>query len=320
MTILEETADILDAGAKLFLPQTANGVERRAPISNADFDRDVIIKSLGTERPAMWINEMTYTYVLESSHELTALAILLRAHHVAGAVEPIVRAVVERAGRVIWVLDGGSQEERDFSSAGRDFLDVRRRTIRACVELLVCLQHTRRAAKDLEPKKLGKLLEEQLRTDRSLVGEWFTIDQPPENQLDPNLGLDPEIAHWTIGGEKYPGYGQLAHLALNEKITRGRARGLYSALSGWSHPNFLASRIHNGPGDTYIHSIAHLKDLLEVALLSYANELLRITEYFDANRDLIGAELDGLFDRWYEVTAQVDRAPDAPDDDSTDRS
>lgn len=313
-------ADILDTAARLFLPRTVNGVERRAPISNADFDRDVIIKSLGTERPAMWINEMTYTYVLESSHELTALAILLRSGHVAGAIEPIVRAVVERAGRVIWVLDGGSQEERDASSDGRDYLDVRRRTVRSCVELLVCLQHTRRAAKDLDPKKLGKLLEEQLRTDRSLVGEWFKIDQPPVNPLDPGLGLDPEITHWTIGGETYPAYGQLAHLALNEKITRGRARGLYAALSGWSHPNFLASRIHNGPDGTYVHSIAHLKDLLEVALLSYANELLRITEYFDANRDLIGAELDGLFDRWYEVAAQVDQTSDAPDDDSTDRS
>jgi hypothetical protein len=34
----------------------------------------------------------------------------------------------------------------------------------------------------------------------------------------------------------------------------------------------------NGPDGTYIHSSPHLKDLLEAALLSYANALLRFTE------------------------------------------
>jgi len=41
----------------------------------------------------MWIHEMTYTYVLESAHELKSLTILLRAGHGAGAVEPTVRGV-----------------------------------------------------------------------------------------------------------------------------------------------------------------------------------------------------------------------------------
>jgi hypothetical protein len=245
---------------------------------------------------------MTYTYVLESSHELTSIASLLRGGHVAGAVEPIVRALVERAGRVNWVLDGGSPEERADSDAGRNFVDVRRRTARACLEYLADLQHTAKSEGALGPTELGTKMDEQLRTDFGLIGQWFAV-LPAKAEAARLAGNKvPPISGVTIGGERYPKYTDLAHFALNARVSEDRARGLYSALSGWSHPNFLAARIHNGPDGTYVHSFGHLADLIEAALLSYANALQRFIEYFDANRDPIGATLEKLFGRWYALT------------------
>jgi len=146
---------------------------------------------------------MTYAYVLESAHELRALAILLRARHVAGAVEPIVRAVVERSGRVNWILEGGgSKEGRDASSRGFDYLDVRRRTIRACLEYLACLQHTAKTEEALGPTQLGAEMDERLRNDFGLIGQWFAVG-PPEAE-SARLASDrvPTISQVSIGGER----------------------------------------------------------------------------------------------------------------------
>jgi hypothetical protein len=118
LTEIDKMAEILEAAAALFFSNTDDKVAHRSPVSNAAFDRGCIIKSLQSDRPAMWIHEMTYAYVLESAHELRVPAILLRARHVAGAAEPIVRAVVECSGGVNWILEGGSKEERDPIVAG----------------------------------------------------------------------------------------------------------------------------------------------------------------------------------------------------------
>jgi hypothetical protein len=319
MTAFEQMAEYLEAAADLCLKRPDGPVVTRSPISNAVFDCKVIEQSLGTDRPASWISELGYTYLLESAHQLGALVILLRAGHVAGVVEGTVRAIVERAGRVRWVLDPGTVEERAASNEGRDFADVRRRAVRASFEMLVCLQHERRTAEDLgQPADVRKALRDALRSNRTLVtDEWFKTEKPPVNKLDPSLGETSDISKWTIGGEPYPTFKQFSFFALSDgTLSMGHARGLYSVLSGWSHPNFLAARIHETPaGDRYTHTAGHLKDLLELGLRSFAGALLARVEYHDVDRNRIGGDLDEVMSGWRDLAARVDEArEDSPPD------
>jgi hypothetical protein len=205
---------------------------------------------------------------------------------------------------VNWVLEGGSPEERDASSAGRDFVDVRRRAARACLEYLADLQHTAKAEAALGPSELGAKMNAQLVSDFGLIGSWFAV-LPAKAEAARIAGKRvPPIDGLSIGGERYPKYSALAHYALAGEVDEDRARGLYAALSGWSHPNFLAARIHGTPSGKYEHSFGHLADLLEASLLTYANALLRLTEYFDENRERIGSELGSVFDAWYSLAGR----------------
>ena len=90
MTEIGAMADILEVAAALFFPNTHGRIAHRSPISNAASSR--LHRQVAPVRP-MWIHEMTYTYVLESAHELKSLTILLRAEHGVGAGEPILRGV-----------------------------------------------------------------------------------------------------------------------------------------------------------------------------------------------------------------------------------
>ena len=97
------------------------------------------------------------------------------------------------------------------------------------------------------------------------------------------------------------------HLTRLDQRERARRRSPFVALSFFYslvRRILEVLRVHcmdAAAKDAEILVSAHLKDLLEAALLSYVNALLRFTEYFDANRDSIGPNLDALFGRWYEL-------------------
>jgi hypothetical protein len=55
--------------------------------------------------PGAWIHTVAWTYLEEAAQELLAVALLLEGGQVAGSIGPLVRAIIERVGRAVLVLD-----------------------------------------------------------------------------------------------------------------------------------------------------------------------------------------------------------------------
>jgi hypothetical protein len=297
VSVFDEMADLLERCGRLCLPDGGGGkVIRRHPNSQADFDALVFLRDLETKDPAGWISHAVGTYLYEIGYELQALGLLLRASLGPGSFELVVRAIVERAGRISWILEEGTSEEECPTLPGEGLpVGVRRRAIRASFELLVSQQHYRASLETLRvEKRFRNRARDLLRDKRVLVAEWFGVEKPPLDPCDPESQPTPWIAEWTIGGEEYPKYEALARWALSdESLSNSAVGGTYAALSGWSHPNFIASAEHLADqGFQYRYDGDYLHRLFGLAISSTDTALKCWLGYYDHNHD---ATVDELF-------------------------
>jgi hypothetical protein len=96
-------AELCDDSATLFLDEIT-----RSPTgeeSAAEIDSEIWLEHLQSDLPAQWVAEITSVYLAESAHQLRAVAVLLRAEQLTGAIDPVIRALVERVGIVNWILE-----------------------------------------------------------------------------------------------------------------------------------------------------------------------------------------------------------------------
>lgn len=142
-SIWEQTAVLLDEAASLVLDDVPAEPARRPGQSPAEFESTEFVRMFDNDRPATWIRELSGTYITEVGHELRALAHLLRFGCVAGSIEVLVRAAMERVGRSNWVLDADES------------VDARRRAVRASFETLVSFQRYRIGVEMIRADKEG---------------------------------------------------------------------------------------------------------------------------------------------------------------------
>lgn len=153
---------------------------------------------------------------------LQAVATQLRARPLVSlTIWPLVRAELEYAGRVAWLL-----EPLEGSDAGA------RRVARALLEQLSSLQRERFTASKLA----NKSLERQLKRERTAALD--TIESLFPGDVHTPLGKPQEIEEWKIGGEPMLSLGKAIDLFVSLHVTTGKA--LYDTLSDHSHPSIMA--------------------------------------------------------------------------------
>lgn len=179
-----------------------------------------------------WIGATAATYLPEAARLTRAVAqLLVAAIGPPTSVYLLARGVVERVGRMMWVLDGEDAEQR---------------FVRAAFERTVCYQHYAKAAERLKATKQDR---DQVMAEFTSVQDWLeartAVVKPPdltpeEKELaktwhypDPN-----DVATWIVNDDPYPSYGAVTKLAI-EVGTKQAGGALYAALSGFSHPNVI---------------------------------------------------------------------------------
>lgn len=152
---------------------------------------------------------------------LQAVATQLRARPLVSlTIWPLVRAELEYAGRVAWLL-----EPLQDSDAGS------RRVARALLEQLSSLQREKYTA-----SKHSKPLEKQRKGERDALLGWIK-SLFPDDVYTP-LQSPEQIAEWKIGGQTMLSLGKANDLFVSLNFTSGKA--MYDTLSDYSHPSVMA--------------------------------------------------------------------------------
>lgn len=158
-------------------------------------------------------------YVEAISQQLLALKALLKARAITVGLWPLVRAELELAGRVSWLL------EPDLGPRSGE-----RRVARFYLESVSSLQRERFTAGKFDKAQAKKLKSERdakIFEARSVFGV-FAPDLP---------GMD-KIETWELHGEILPGLGAGALKFVDLCLSTGA--GLYDILSDYSHPSLTA--------------------------------------------------------------------------------
>lgn len=141
---------------------------------------------------------------------------------------PLVRAEIEHAGRVAWLLEPFPED-----NAGA------RRMARALLEQLSALQRQRFTAGKWNPaqaKKFKRNRDELLGRITGLFDDVYTPMEKPE-----------QIEHWRIGGETMAPLGKAAKLFLTLNLSNGDA--IYDVLSDNSHPSVISLALQSTVSD-----------------------------------------------------------------------
>ncbi len=219
--MLAELCESLVVSWKQIGQQAGAGAPAEAPVS---LDADDARRSLSLpDRPKnieYAAAQISGELVGATSLLLQAVATQLRARPLVSlTIWPLVRAELEYAGRVAWLL-----EPLQGSDAGS------RRVARALLEQLSSLQREKyTASKHSKPleKKRKREREALLDSIKSLFSDVHTPLESPD-----------QIAEWKIGGQTMLSLGKANDLFVSLNFTSGKA--IYDTLSDHSHPSVMA--------------------------------------------------------------------------------
>jgi hypothetical protein len=157
--------------------------------------------------------------------QLAAISALLRSREVVGSLWPLVRAQLETAGRVSWLLEPTIAQPAGEVRVARYFLEV-----------VSSLQRQR-----FTTGKYDRSAEKYFKTQRDA-----TIETAQE--VFPELAFDlsgPDvIPAWTLNGEPMIGLGAGAALFGSHYLT-GPSKALYDILSDYSHPSLVSIELQS---------------------------------------------------------------------------
>lgn len=226
-------------------------------------------------------------YLYEAGALVTTVANLLRTGDVAATLDPLVRAAVERAGRINWLLDTE--------------VNASQRAARAALERAVCLAHyLESAARIGGPDPSRKEFRASLADHVEWIERWFTPTRPRKPPPDGTLpGW--YVARWTVDEESYPRLSEMVYWACGRGMAQDLAGGVYGDLSGFSHPNFVFSRSHFGSDATgnviFDYGEDSVAKIARLAQVSFGNTLTHFAWYFGLGQERIFGRLKDLAER-----------------------
>ena len=204
--ILEVLGDCCDRQPKLFLDCPPDGLDRQAQLDSSRpfaVEAREWIRENGDEDPAGWLGRIVVSYLAEASHQLSVMALLLKNRAVHATLDPLIRAVLERCGRVCWLLDPDATASQ--------------RSARTQLELGVCAHHY------AETLSLVDAAEETRTEVRQWRGQHRTRVHT-RYSVDTN-GQKKDMSGWSVNGETYPNYtGTVAYRARSAPAIAGRVR------------------------------------------------------------------------------------------------
>jgi hypothetical protein len=203
--------------------QAGAGAPPDAPVS---LEAKEVRRSL-TDRPKnieYAAGQMSGELVGAISLLLQAVATQLRARPLVSlTIWPLVRAELEYAGRVAWLL-----EPLEGSEAGP------RRVARALLEQLSSLQREKYTA-----SRHSKSLEKQRRREREAL--LASIKSLFPDDVHTPLESPEQIVEWKIEGEPMLPLGKAIDLFISLNFTSNKAnKAMYDTLSDYSHPSVMA--------------------------------------------------------------------------------
>lgn len=203
-------------------------------------------------------------YVSAIAQHVLAIAALLDAKQVALSLWPLIRAELEIAGRVVWLLDPGTEAEPVLPE---------HRVARFQMEILASWCREKFTASKLRNR--GVMLTAKASRDhmRSEVECVF----PAAATAWGNPG---DEKSWTVSGERYVELG--AGIDQFNRLLLGDVRGLYDLLSDYSHPSLirLGTQSRRDDDDS---GIAELSYQLESRLLEWQVRLACMILYKSAH-------------------------------------
>ncbi|WP_409430093.1 hypothetical protein ACJEIK_18265 [Mycobacterium sp. SMC-16] len=174
----------------------------------------------------------TGEYVSAIGQYVLAIAALFETNQAVLSVWPLIRAELEIAGRIAWLLAPGSSESVVSSTL---------RIARFQMEFLATLCRERFTASQMKNRgreRESKTIRDRLRADLMQVF--------PDAQTDWSEPGDERS--WDVGGVKYVGLGHATKLFAESCM--GDDRGLYDVLSDYSHPSLFRLRAQSSMVDT----------------------------------------------------------------------
>lgn len=217
---------------------------------------------------------------------LRSIVTLLRAEPlITLGIWPLVRAELEYAGRITWLL-----EPLSGGDAGR------RRVARGMLEHLSAVQRQRFTAGKWNPAQAAKF--KKVRTEiRSRVTALFEDVHTP-------LDAPEKIAEWTIGGEKMVMLGEGVDRFLTLNLTNGKA--LYDVLSDNSHPSVISlalqsfTTVHEGVRITTYPPIPRVLNMqVRLGCLTLYRSAITILDYFGHPHPALDLWAAHAPDRWF---------------------
>jgi hypothetical protein len=286
--------DLLNEAADLYLNLHSMASVRTKETSMFESDRDVLLVNVGRSTLADELDHVTSIYLFEAAHELKALATLLEANQIAGSMEVLSRAAIERCGRVSWLLDHDPA------------LTPTARSARIALEVSVSWQHYRRIIQSLYPgsHEAVKDANTRFKEMRSQIEVIFPAIEK-EQLVDDQQGVQlasPEIKSWVLGGISYPEYTELATWAwFGASDDSKSAKATYSMLCAFSHPNIAASREHQFISDnnlTFRYEVSYINRIVSNSVAAFDKAFQSFTSYFDRNFESVHIGLNSVHDRW----------------------
>ena len=248
-----------------------------------------------------WVSLATSLYVIEAAHQVRSIGVLLQTGAVTASLDPLVRAVVERAGRAKWILAPEADPERRGARAGLEFG--------------VSLAAYRQTLDRLDaPKDVRKEWRDRVRAHRKRLEELFKVQKPPSDLCDAESKPSEDMGQWIVAGESYPNYGLNAGYALEtDSTTHAQGRATYDGLSGFSHPSVVFSSEHSTIDEhgrvTYTYLLTDLEKSARDGAFGLLDAFRYWTTYFGANPEGVQERVDHLGDRM-EAISVIDAIAD----------
>jgi hypothetical protein len=275
--------DLLDEVADHYLGFYELEVTRTEIPSRYEIDLETSKVAVGTSLIWDRLRPTCEIYLFESAHEIKSLATLLRANQIAGSLEVLSRAAIERCGRVSWLIDHNEDVTAHVRSA------------RAAFELAVTSQHYRQVIESMYPRghEFSKHAASQFRRFREYIEMCFTDVLKNESA---------EIAEWSLDGTTYPDYTNLAIWAWFSAEDRPKeAKTTYKMLCAFSHPSVAASREHQFVDDgvvRYRYDISYINKITSNAVAAFDKAFQGFCSYFDRSFDAVVAHQVSIYERW----------------------
>lgn len=219
---MDEFADICD-GLIVACRDVASGSGDLPDPASQIAQESEIFRSAHTDAPAnieYGPAQGATTYADSIRLQLASISALLRAREVVGSLWPLVRAELETAGRVAWLLEPTVEQPAGEVRVARYYL-----------ETISSLQRQRFTA-----GKYNRSAETYFKAQRDATMATAKSLFP---DLEFDLSSPDAIAGWTLHGEPMVGLGPGANLFARHFLT-GPGRALYDILSDYSHPSLVS--------------------------------------------------------------------------------